>query len=150
MSALRGFADRLRQLLLFEIIGLILVAPFASWLTGHTIGAIGLLALVISLIAMLWSGLFNYTFDRIELARGGHLSRRGWGMRALHAFLFELGLTIITVPLIAWSLEISILDALLLDIGFIVFYLVYALLFNRAYDAIFPLREGYCSGPMKY
>lgn len=141
MSALRGFGDRLRQLLLFEIIGLLLVAPLASWITGHGIAAIGVLALAISLIAMLWSGLFNYAFDRAELARGGHLSRRGWGMRILHATLFELGLTLITVPLVSWSLDIGLLDALLLDIGFVVFYLLYALLFNRAYDAMFPLRE---------
>jgi uncharacterized membrane protein len=142
MSKLRSFPDRLRQLLLFEIIGLILVAPLASWLTGHSISAIGLLALAISFIAMAWSGLFNYAFDRIELARGGHLSRRSWRARFLHAGLFELGLTIITVPLVAWSLSISLLDALLLDLGFVVFYLIYALLFNRAYDAVFPLREG--------
>ena len=142
MSALRGFSDRLRQLLLFEIIGLILVSPLASWITGHGIAAIGLLALAISLIAMAWSGLFNYAFDRVELARGGHLSRRSWRARILHAGLFELGLTLITVPLVAWSLNISLLDALLLDLGFVVFYLIYALLFNRAYDAVFPLKEG--------
>jgi uncharacterized membrane protein len=142
MSALRSFSDRMRQLLLFEVIGLILVAPLTSWITGHGIGAIGLLALVISLIAMIWSGLFNYAFDRVELAYGGHLSRRDWRGRVLHAGLFELGLTIITLPLIAWSLDISILSALILDIGFVAFYLVYALMFNRAYDAFFPLSEG--------
>ena len=141
MSALRSFSDRLRQLLLFEIIGLILVAPLASWMTGHSIGAMGFLAFAISLIAMAWSGGFNYLFDRIELARGGHLSRRGWDVRILHASLFELGLTLITLPLIVWMLKLSVLDALLLDVGFIVFYLLYALLFYRVYDALFPLRE---------
>ena len=141
MSALRNFPDRLRQLLLFEIIGLVLVAPLASWITGDGIGTMGVLVVAISLIAMVWSGGFNYLFDRIELARGGHLSRRGWGVRVLHASLFELGLTLITLPLIVWMLKLSVVDALLLDVGFIVFYLLYALLFYRVYDALFPLRE---------
>jgi uncharacterized membrane protein len=141
MSALRSFPDRLRQLLLFEIIGLVLVAPLASWITGNGISAVGILVFAISLIAMVWNGGFNYLFDRIELTRGGHLSRRGWGMRVLHASLFELGLTLITLPLIVWMLKLSVIEALLLDVGFVVFYLVYALLFNRAYDALFPLRE---------
>ncbi|MDP2024946.1 PACE efflux transporter [Sulfuriferula sp.] len=141
MSALRSVPDRLRQLLLFEIIGLVLVAPLASWLTGDGIGTLGVLVFAISLIAMAWSGGFNYLFDRIELARGGHLSRRGWGVRVLHASLFELGLTLITLPLIVWMLKLPVIEALLLNVGFIVFYLLYALLFNRAYDALFPLRE---------
>jgi uncharacterized membrane protein len=141
LSKLRSFSDRLRQLLLFEFIGLLLVAPLASWLTGDGIGTMGALVVAISLIAMAWSGGFNYVFDRIELARGGHLSRRGWGVRILHASLFELGLTLLTLPLIVWMLKLSVVDALLLDIGFIVFYLLYALLFYRVYDALFPLRE---------
>ena len=141
MSALRSFPDRLRQLLLFECIGLVLVAPLASWITGDGIGTMGVLVVAISLIAMAWSGGFNYVFDRIELARGGHLSRRGWGVRILHASLFELGLTLITLPLIVWMLKLSVVDALLLDVGFIVFYLLYALLFYRVYDALFPLHE---------
>jgi uncharacterized membrane protein len=70
MSALRSFPDCLRQLLLFEIIGLALVAPLASGMTGHGIGAISILALVIPLIAIFWSGMFNYLYDRVELARG--------------------------------------------------------------------------------
>ena len=41
MSALRSFPDRLRQLLLFEIIGLVLVAPLASWITGDGIDTMG-------------------------------------------------------------------------------------------------------------
>lgn len=140
MQTLRSFRDRLRSILLFELIGLILVSPLASWITGHGIGETGVLVLVISLIAMRWNGLFNHGFDRIELVCGGHLSTRGWTVRVLHAVLFELGLVIATVPLIAWWLKMGLWDAVLLDAGFIVFYLLYTLLFNRVYDHYYPLQ----------
>lgn len=142
MNTLRTFQDRLRSILLFELIGLILVSPLASWITGHGISETGLLVLIISLIAMAWNGLFNHVFDRIELAYGGHLSTRGWWVRFMHAALFELGLVMATVPLIAWWLNIGWWDAVILDAGFIAFYLLYTLLFNRAYDHFYPLSKG--------
>lgn len=141
MKTLRTFRDRLRSILLFETIGLILVSPLASWITGHSMGETGLLVVVISIIAMAWNGLFNHGFDRIELAYGGHLSTRGWPMRFLHAALFELGLVMATVPLIAWWLKMGWLDAVLLDAGFIVFYLLYTVVFNRVYDHFYPLQS---------
>ena len=140
MKTLRTFRDRLRSILLFEIIGLILVSPLASWITGHGIAETGVLVLIISLIAMAWNGLFNHGFDRIELTYGGHLSTRGWLVRFLHAALFEFGLVLATVPLIAWWLKMGLWDAVLLDAGFIVFYLLYTLVFNRVYDHFYPLQ----------
>lgn len=140
-NSVRPPSDRLRHAVLFEVIGLILVAPLASWMTGHGLAEIGLLTFIISLIAMAWNAVFNYAFDRIEIACGGHLSRRGWGTRVGHALLFEAGLALLTVPLIAWQLGMSWWEALLLDIGFIVFYLIYALIFNWLYDRTFPIEE---------
>jgi uncharacterized membrane protein len=139
MKTLRTFRDRVRSILLFELIGLVLVSPLASWITGHGIGTTGLLVVVISLVAMAWNGLFNYVFDRTELACGGHLSTRRWRIRFLHAVLFELGLAMATVPIIAWWLTLGWWDAILLDIGFSAFYLLYTLIFNRIYDHIYPL-----------
>lgn len=139
MQTLRSFRDRFRSILLYELIGLILVSPLASRITGHGLTETGMLVLVISLIAMGWNGLFNHGFDRIELACGGHLSTRNWLIRVVHALLFELGLVIATVPLIAWWLKMGLWDAVLLDAGFIVFYLLYTLVFNRVYDHFYPL-----------
>lgn len=89
---------------------------------------------------MLWNAFYNALFDRIEIRRGSHLSQRGWRGRVLQAFGFEAGLALITVPLIAYWLSLSLLAALLLDIGFAGFYLVFALCFNWAYDRIFPIK----------
>lgn len=43
------------------------------------------------------------------------------------------------LPAMAWWLEISLLEALVLDLGFVVFYLVYAFVYNLLYDKVFPI-----------
>jgi len=42
-------------------------------------------------------------------------------MRLLHTLGFEGGLIFITIPVISWFLSISILQALLLEAGFLLF-----------------------------
>jgi len=55
--------------------------------------------------------------------------------------LFELGLLIVLMPFIAWYLNISLAHALVMDISFALFYVVYAFVFNWSYDRVFPLPE---------
>ncbi len=46
------------------------------------------------------------------------------------------------IPFIARYLGISLIAALVMDIAIVVFYLVYAFVFNIAYDRLFPLPLG--------
>ena len=63
---LRSFGDRLRQIALFEIGGLLLITPPFAWASGVPIAeSIGLLA-VLALIASIWNGSYNTCFDWIE------------------------------------------------------------------------------------
>lgn len=57
----------------------------------------------------------------------------------MHAVLFELVLLIAGIFLIAWWLEIGYIDALIMDIGFSVFFLCYAFAYNWLYDIVFPV-----------
>ena len=45
------------------------------------------------------------------------------------------------MPFIAWYLNISLAHALVMDISFALFYVVYAFVFNWSYDRVFPLPE---------
>ena len=45
------------------------------------------------------------------------------------------------IPFVAWYLGISLWAALMMDISIVAFYLVYAFVFNIAYDRVFPVRE---------
>ncbi|MEQ9198829.1 MAG: chlorhexidine efflux transporter, partial [Rhodospirillales bacterium] len=62
-------------------------------------------------------------------------------VRMLHAVLFEGGLLIVLMPFIAWYLEITLLQAFLIDISFAVFFLIYAFIYNWLYDIIFPIPQ---------
>ena len=57
-------------------------------------------------------------------------------MRITHAVLFELGLIVVLVPLAAWWLSIGLVEAFLLDIGLLLFFLPYTLAFNWTYDTL--------------
>lgn len=116
---------------LFELIALLLFAPLISWVTGKSLHHTGMLTLMLSCIAMLWNLVFTAAFERFERQRGW---RRTLGVRLLHACLFECGLVVVMVPIIALWLGLGLLEALLLDIGLILLFLPYTMIFNWAYD----------------
>jgi uncharacterized membrane protein len=82
---------------------------------------------------MLWNMLFNDLFDRAQRRLG---FQRTLKARLCHAALFEVGLVVALVPLAAWWLSIGLLEALLLDIGLILFFLPYTVGFNWSYDVL--------------
>ncbi|MNO07797.1 Bacterial Transmembrane Pair family protein [compost metagenome] len=51
----------------------------------------------------------------------------------------EGGLVLILVPLFAWWFEVSLWQAFLMDVGLLLFFLVYTFVFNWAFDQIFGL-----------
>ncbi|MGC3873697.1 PACE efflux transporter [Halomonas sp. GXIMD04776] len=127
---MRSWGERVLHMTLFEAGGLIIVTPLSSWLTGHDMGRLGLLAAAIATLAMLWNLVWNRLFDHWVPTR-----RRTLMQRSAQALGFELGLLIVTLPGVAWWLGIGIVEAFWLDLGFMLFFLLYALLFNTAFDA---------------
>lgn len=137
---MRTVWDRIRHALSFEIIGLLLVIPLGALAFSKPIEDIGVIGVVGATLATLWNYAYNLIFDHAHKRFTGTTlkSRR---MRILHAFLFELGLLIVLLPFIAWYLNISLVEAFIMDAAFALFYLVYAYVFNLVYDRIFPLPE---------
>ncbi|MFC5473902.1 multidrug/biocide efflux PACE transporter [Paraherbaspirillum soli] len=133
MNTNKSWIERAAHALVFEILALAICAPVLAWAMGSSMAHAGLLTLMISLIAMLWNMIFNTLFERVE---------RHWGLvrtfavRVMHAVAFEAGLVAAVVPLAAWWLKISWFDALLLDIGLLLFFLPYTVVFNWAYDKL--------------
>lgn len=133
--------DRIRHTVGFELIGLLIFAPLASWVFGYGLPQMGLMAVVASAIAAVWNYVYNLLFDKAMLRLTGQL-RKSTAVRVLHAILFELGLLVVFLPAVAWYLGISLMQALLMDIAVAIFYMVYAFFYNLAYDAVFPLESG--------
>ena len=137
---MRSLQDRIRHALSFEIIGLLLVIPLGALLFGMPMEDIGVLGLVSATLATIWNYVYNLGFDHaMQRLKGTTLKTPA--IRVGHAVLFELGLLIVLMPFIAWYLNISLAHALVMDISFALFYVVYAFVFNWSYDRVFPLPE---------
>lgn len=126
---MRSWKERLTHTLLFEAGGLVMVTPLASWLTGHGMGETGALAAGLATAAMFWNLVWNRAFDALVPTR-----RRSLVQRLAQAVGFELGLLVMTLPAVAWWMNITLMEAFWMDLGFLLFFLVYAMFFNSLFD----------------
>lgn len=127
MSAL----ERLFHAVLFEIGAILSTVLLMDFLTNHGASLLATTIILISLIAMAWNMVFNLLFDRYF--PGERLTRR-LSVRLLHTTLFELGLLLFTIPLVAFMLNVSWWEAFVMDIGMTLVVMGYSLLFNWVYD----------------
>ena len=137
---MRSTYDRVRHAISFELIALLIVTPAGALLFAKPISDIGVIAIGGATIATGWNYLYNLGFDHL-MQRSTGSTQKSAVIRVGHAILFELGLLVALLPFVAWYLQISLWDALIMDIAFALFYVVYAFVFNWAYDRVFPLPE---------
>lgn len=139
---LRSFVDRCRQVALFELGGLLLITPPFAWLSGVPITeSIALLAML-SLIAAMWNGSYNTSFDWVEgRLTGRSADRRPLRLRVVHAIGFEVGLFAMTWPVIVWWTGMGWMEAFVADIALALTYVIYAFAFNLGYDRLFPIAQ---------
>lgn len=136
---MRSVSDRIRHALLFEILGICLLLPLGTAFLGLDTHEMGVIGVGSAIIATLWNYIYNLMFDRIKLRMTGTAVKTTVSVRVLHALLFEGGLIILILPPMALYLGISLYEALLLDAAIVVFYLVYAFVYNWIYDRVFPI-----------
>ncbi|QUM75579.1 PACE efflux transporter [Moritella sp. 24] len=134
---MRTRLDRIRHAVLFEIIGLIAIMGVLSQL-GFELGHVGAMGVLFSVVATGWNYVYNIGFDKYMLSKLGTLTKTTF-VRIVHSIGFEGGLLFLTIPFMAWFLDLSLWDAFVLDIGMVVFYLFYAYIYNLAYDRVFPI-----------
>lgn len=137
---MRNTADRIRHAISFELIGIALATPLAAFAFHLPGGDSAVIVVASATVAMLWNYVFNLGFDHAMIKLRGD-TLKTTRLRILHAVLFELGLLTIMLPAIAWYLQITLWEALVMDIALALFYMLYAFVFNWAYDRVFPLPE---------
>ncbi len=136
--SMRSFPDRIRHTVMFEVIGLALVIPGGAMLFNLPATHMGVIGVGSATVATLWNFVFNLGFDHAMLRFAGH-TRKSLGLRVLHALLFEGGLLVLLLPPMAWYLGMGLWQTFVMDLAIVVFYVVYAFLFNLAYDRVFPV-----------
>ncbi|TQI74335.1 putative membrane protein [Bosea sp. AK1] len=135
---MRSFPDRVRHTALFEVLGLALVIPGGAMLFNLPATHMGVIGVGSATVATLWNFVYNLGFDHAMLRFIGH-TRKSLALRVLHALLFEGGLLVLLLPPMAWYLGMGLWETFLMDLAIVVFYVVYAFLFNLAYDRVFPI-----------
>lgn len=138
---MRTMRDRLRHTLFFEVGMVLLLAPLAALILNIEITHVGMLAITLSLVAMGLNYLYNLAFDLTLVKLGRPVHIRSKKLRVIHAFLFESTLLLISLPIVATSLQMTYWQALVTDIGFALFALGYAYVFNWGYDHYFPMAD---------
>lgn len=126
---------RVIYVLSYELIAVTLTTV-GLWVIGYSGSHSTMVAVVSSATALVWNYLFNLIFEAWE--RRQTSSQRTLRRRIAHALGFEGGLVVILVPLLALILQVSLLDALVLEAGLLIFFLVYTFIFAWAFDRIVP------------
>ncbi len=139
MQQNNGFSltTRIIHMIGFELFAIIIFAPVAALVLNKSIVEVGALGVLISLMAMLWNFIYNWMFDHYEAKLGKDRFKRSAITRAIHALLFELGLLVVTIPLVAYWLNMTLWQAFIVDIGFVVFFLIYAFVYNWLFDCLY-------------
>lgn len=134
---MQGVKRKLVYVTAYEIIGMVISALGLALLSGTAASNTGPLAVIITTIAVSWNVIYNTLFEFWEIRQ---VSRtRTLKRRILHAVGFQLTLVVYLIPLIAWWMEISLVQAFLLDMALIVIIPCYTFVFNWAFDKIFGL-----------
>ncbi len=128
---------RLLQALLYEAFAIAFVGPALSLAFDRPPVSTLRLAVVLSTIALTWNYLFNWMFERWEARQT--VRGRSFGRRLAHGVGFEGGLTLILVPVMSLWLDITPLEAFVANLGLLVFFFVYAVVFTWIFDRIFGL-----------
>jgi uncharacterized membrane protein len=107
--------------------------PLMSYGFGMDMLHFSVLALMLALSAMACNMTYNHLYEMAEHRFGW---RRTIPMRILHTLGFETFFMVVALPLTAWWLGISVMDALFLDLVFSLFFMLYAFCFNWIFDIV--------------
>jgi uncharacterized membrane protein len=133
--------DRVRYAVLFEAILIVAMGAILAMLSEQSMAETGVLAIILSVIAMIVSVVFNEIYDRVDAHYGRVPTARSFRGRALHAVAFESVLVIVSMPFIMWWMDWGFWETLAFDIAAMAGVVMYTFVFTLAYDKLFPVAQ---------
>lgn len=124
---------RLVHALSYEVILLVIIAIALSVIFNMPLEVTGVLGIAMAVTSVIWNMLFNHYFEKFEAKRQ---PKRTIKIRLLHAIGFEGGLMLATIPMVAYAMNLSLWQAIVLDFSLTMCILVYTFIFQWCYDAI--------------
>lgn len=127
----KSFRERIFHAVIFEVTANIIIALSLAWLMNVSVLLSGSLSVASVFIATAWNFFFNKLFDGLQKK---YQFQRTFLIRTIHAVGFETGLIIILIPVAMFLLDLTIKEAFFVEIGLVLFFLPYTMLFNWLYD----------------
>ena len=124
---------RIIHALSYEIILLVIIAIALSFIFEVPMEVTGVLGVAMAVTSVVWNMIFNHFFEKFEHKRK---LKRTIGVRILHAIGFEGGLMLATIPMVAYAMDMTLWQAVLLDLGMTTCILIYTFIFQWCYDLI--------------
>lgn len=127
----KSIKERIFHAVIFEVIANVIIALSLAWLMNVSILQSGSLSVISALTATAWNFVFNKLFDSLQKK---HQFQRTFLVRAIHAVVFETGLIVTLIPVAMVMLNLTMTEAFFVEIGLVLFFLPYTMLFNWLYD----------------
>lgn len=127
----KSFKERIFHAVIFEVTANVIIALSLAWLMNVSVLQSGSLSVISALTATVWNFVFNKLFDALQKK---HQFQRTFLVRAIHAVGFETGLIISLIPVAMFMLNLTLAEAFFVEIGLVLFFLPYTMLFNWLYD----------------
>lgn len=127
----KSFKERVFHAVIFEVTANVIIALSLAWLMNVSVLQSGSLSVISALTATVWNFIFNQLFDSLQKK---HQFQRTFLVRAIHAVGFETGLIISLIPVAMVMLNLTVTEAFFVEIGLVLFFLPYTMLFNWLYD----------------
>ena len=124
---------RIVHALSYEIILLVIIALALSFIFEMPLEVTGVLGIFMAVTSVIWNMVFNHYFEKFEAK---HQLKRTVRVRILHAIGFEGGLMLATIPMVAYAMNMSLWQAIVLDFSLTLCILVYTFIFQWCYDLI--------------
>lgn len=132
---------RIIHALSYEIILLVIIAVLLSLIFHMPLEVTGVLGIVMAITSVFWNMVFNHFFEKYEKK---HKLKRTVKVRIIHAIGFEGGLMLATIPMVAYAMNMSLWQAVVLDFSLTMGILVYTFIFQWCYDTL-EKRLGYAA-----
>ncbi|EDT05306.1 PACE efflux transporter [Burkholderia ambifaria] len=136
---MQGWKRRIVYVVMFEVLGILVASSVLGMLSGASATTSGLLGVMISTTGVTVNFLYNFGFEAWERRRAE--TTRSVGRRVVHAIGFQFALVTFLIPLIAWWLDVSLLQAFLYDAVLIVFFPIFTFAYNWSFDSVFGLPD---------
>lgn len=138
-APLRPAVRRVLYVGIYEALSVLCTLVVLSSVLGHGGGSSALTAVLLSTTATVWNYLWNTLFESME--RRFEIRGRGPLVRVVHALGYEGGLLVFTVPMVALLLGVGFLEALMIESGMLVFFLLFTYAYSWAFDRVFGLPQ---------